>query len=354
MAHDVFHLHDGIVHQNANHQRQRQQCHHIDGKAQISHANECRNHRQRQRHGRHKSRPQVTQKQPDHQHRQNRPLVQQVQGAAVLLFHRGHKVKGLGELDVGVLGTEVGQGLTHQTAHGHFAFAFAAHHLKAHHGGAIEAGGRTWIGQGVTHRSDLVQAHAHAARGGQLDPPDFLRGLDRGQGSHRLLTHAQVHATARAFLLHLLELARDFRCREAQRLQAVHIQRNAHLARDPANPVDGTDTAHRQKLARDLVVHQPGQGLVVHAAGAHGVCQHRCARQVEFLHDGVAQVTGQIGAHALNGRAHLVHRFLRWLLHAELGADVDHTVLHLGGDVLEPLQGGQRIFKFARHIGFEL
>ena len=337
MAHDVFYLHNRVVHQHADHQRQRQQSHHVDGKAQVSHANEGRDDRQRQRHRRDKGGPPIAQEQPDHQHRQNRALVQQQQRAVVFLFHRGHKVKGFGDLDVRVLQTVVGQRLAHQTAHGHLALALAAHHFKTHHGLAIQCGSRPRIGQGVAHRAHLVQAHAAAPRCGQLNLSDFLRRLDGGQRANGLFTHAQRHASARAFLLHLLELARHFGRRDAQRLQAVHIQSHTHFSCHATHAVDGTHTTQRQKLARDLFVDQPRQRFVVHARRTHGVGQHGGARQVELLHHRVAQVTGQIGPHALNGRAHIVHRLLTGFFHAELGGDRHHAVLHLGGDVFEAL-----------------
>ena len=265
MAHDVFHLHNRIIDQHADHQRQRQQCHHVDGKAQIGHANECRNDRQRQRHSRDKGRPPIAQKQPHHQHRQNSAFVQQHHGAAVFLFDRGHEIKGLSDVDVGVLQAVIRQRLAHQAAHGHFALAFAAHHFKTHHGLAVQAGRRTRIGQGVTDRGDLVQAHTPTLRGGQLDLAKLLRRLDRGQCAHGLLACTQFHAPARAFLLHQLELARNLGGAQTHRLQAVHIEGDAHLSRHTAHPVDRPHAAQGQEFAGDVFVDQPRQRFVVHA-----------------------------------------------------------------------------------------
>ena len=47
VAHDVLHLHNRIVHQNADHQRQRQQRNHVDAEAQQIHTHKCRNDGQR-------------------------------------------------------------------------------------------------------------------------------------------------------------------------------------------------------------------------------------------------------------------------------------------------------------------
>ena len=88
MAHDVLHLDDGVVDQDAHHQRQGQQGHHIDRKAQGMHADEGGNHRQGQSHGGDEGGTPVAQKQPDHDHRQDGAFIQQVQGALVLFCNR--------------------------------------------------------------------------------------------------------------------------------------------------------------------------------------------------------------------------------------------------------------------------
>jgi hypothetical protein len=51
VAHDVLDLDDGVVHQDADHQRHGQQSDHVDGEAQIVHADEGGDDGQRQRRG---------------------------------------------------------------------------------------------------------------------------------------------------------------------------------------------------------------------------------------------------------------------------------------------------------------
>ena len=107
MAHDVFNLNNRVVDQNTNHQTERQQRHHVDGKAQVVHADEGRDHRQWQRHRRDKSSTPVAQKQPHHQHRQQRTFYQQRQRCLVFLFDRCDKVKGFAQNHVRVADFEL-------------------------------------------------------------------------------------------------------------------------------------------------------------------------------------------------------------------------------------------------------
>ena len=360
VALDVFHLHDGIIHQNADHQRQRQQRHHVDGKAQVMHADEGRNGRQRQRHRRHEGGPPVAQKQPHHDHGQDGPLVQQGHRAVELLLHRGDEVEGLGQLHVGVNRLEVGQGGPHGSAHFHLARTPAAGHFKADHGLAVKQGGGTRLGHGVGDGGYLVEPDALGWHVGvapahrQFDARQLLRRSHSGQGAQRLLTAAQVGPAAGRLQLHLLQLAAHIGGGDAQRQHALRVQLHGHLPVGPAHAGDRAHATHRQQPFGDGVVHKPAQGLVVHAGHAHRVGQHRLGGQIHFLDDGVAHIGGQVAAHALHGAAHIVHRLLHGFFEAEFGGDGHRAVLHLGVDVFQPLQGGHGVFKLAGHLGFQL
>ena len=138
VAHDVFNLHNRVVDQNTNHQTERQQRHHVDGKAQVVHADESRNHRQRQRHGCDEGRPPVAQKQPHHQHCQQCAFSQQREGRLVLFLHRGDKVEGLDQLHIRVRYLKLRQRGTHAAPHIHLARTFGTGNLKADHGHTVE------------------------------------------------------------------------------------------------------------------------------------------------------------------------------------------------------------------------
>ena len=76
--------------------------------------------------------------------------------------------------------------------------------------------------------------------------------------------------------------------------------------------------------------------------------------RLTFVIDRVAQVAGQVGAHARDRVAHVVDRLLRRLLEAELDRDRRRAVLHLGVDVLDALQRGDRVLDLARDLGLHL
>ncbi len=170
-----------------------------------------------------------------------------------------------------------------------------------------------------------------------------------------LLAATNIGPATGAFDLHARQLTRDIRGGGAQRLQLERVQQNLHLAVHPAHAVDRAHTAHRQQQLADVVFDEPGNGLVVHLVGADRVGQHRATGQLDLVDDGFLQVRRQIATHLGHGRTHIVQRLLGVLLDAELGGDGDHTVLHLGVDVLEALQRGQRRFRCgAGHIVFQL
>jgi hypothetical protein len=77
-----------------------------------------------------------------------------------------------------------------------------------------------------------------------------------------------------------------------------------------SSPTHRTDAAHAEHGLGDGVVDEPAQGLFVHAAGGDGVGQDRQARQLDLGHLRVAQLAGQIRAHARDRVAGVVERIL--------------------------------------------
>jgi hypothetical protein len=111
---------------------------------------------------------------------------------------------------------------------------------------------------------------------------------------------------------------------------------------------------HAEQGLGDVVVDKPAQRLVVHAGRGDGVGEDGRARQVHFADLRVAQVGGQVAAHAADGVAHVVHRLLRGFFKPELDGDGGVPSVHLAVDVLDALQRGHRVLDLARHLGFQL
>ena len=160
---------------------------------------------------------------------------------------------------------------------------------------------------------DLVEADAPAVGERDFHAAELLGRLHGGDGAHRLLGAAQVGAAARGFLLHLAQLARDVGGGGVERQQARRVELDAHL-RDTPPTRDTAPTPRTASMAfGDLVVDEPGERLVVHLLRGHRVGEDGRAGEVDLLDHRVAQVGRQVGAHARDGVAHVVHRLLRRL-----------------------------------------
>jgi len=253
-----------------------------------------------------------------------------------------------------VLGLQRVERALHARAHLHLARASGARDLEADHRPAVQQRRRARLGHGVAHLGQLVQADAAPARDRDLQRRDLPGRLHRGQRAQGLLGAAQLGAPARALQLHLAQLARDLGRRHAQGLEPERVERHAHLARGPAHAADRAHAGHGQQAARELVVHEPGQLLLVELARRDGERQDGLAGELQLGDHGVAQVRRQVGAHARDGRAHVVHRLLYWFFQLVLGGDGGRAVHQRGGDVLEPLRGGDGVLDLARHVRFEL
>ena len=354
MAHDVLDLDDGIVHQHADHQRQRQQRDRIDRKTQIMHYRKRRNHRQRQGRRGDKGRAPVAQKYEYHQHRQQRALIEQIHRAGIVLRNRIDKIERLGGFNPGVVEFEFVQRLVHAFCHFDFTCTDGAADLKTHQLLAIEQGGRALFSHRILYICDLVQPYAPTISQTDLDLAQCFGGLHSGDGAHRLLDTADVRASASRFLLNHAQPLGNLTGGNTQRQQTRRIKLHTDLTRDTAHATYRAHTAHRQQHFGDLVLDKPGKFFLAHSRRGDGISQNWPTRQLYLGDSRVAQVLGQIGAHAGNCRLYVFHRFLNSFLQTEFDPDRHHAVLHLGIQMLQALHIGQRIFQLACHLGFQL
>jgi hypothetical protein len=150
------------------------------------------------------------------------------------------------------------------------------------------------------------------------------------------------------------QLAGNVGCRRVQGVQAIRVEVHPYLTADAADPRDRPCPRYGQKGLADLVVDEPGQGLIIHARRGDGVGQDRGARQHILLDHRIAQVGGQVRAHAGDGIAHVVHCLLGRLFEQELDPDAGHAVPQGAPDVPDALHRGQRVFDLAGDLGFQL
>ncbi len=369
MALDVFDLHNRVVHQHADHQGKRQQRHGVERVAEILESQERRDHRQRQRGGRHQRGAPVAQKPPHHQNRQQRALQQQLHGTAEVLGHRLGVVDHLRQADGRVPGLQFRHGGAHPAGDLHFAGALGAKHLEADHAAAVLRRHRARLGHRVQHRGHLVEPEVAAVRHRDVEQRQLGRGLDGGDGAHRLFGATDIAAATGRFLLHQLQAARDIDGGHVQGRHLVGIELDPHFAADAADPLDGAHARHAEQALGHRVVDKPAQGLVIELAraarggggggGGHGrrgrrEGQHHAPGGRGFGDGRVAQVGRQVSAHPRHGVAHVVDGLGNRLFQDELDRDLDIAVEHLGVDVLDTLQRRHRVFDLARHFGFQL
>ena len=230
VAHDVFDLDDGVIDQDADHQRQRQQGDHVERKAEHVHHQEGRQDRQGQGRRRHQRRAAIAQEEPDHQHGQEHALVEQGHGAVIVFLHRVDRVEGFLEHDVLLGLAQLLDRLAHLVGHGDLAGPLAARDVEADHGFAVEQSDRGRFGGAVYYPRHLVQADAAPVRQGHVERGDFGRALDGADGAHRLVVAADIGLAARAFALHAPQLTGDVGGRHIQGRHAQRVQFDQDLA----------------------------------------------------------------------------------------------------------------------------
>ena len=200
----------------------------LDREAQQVHADEGRDHRQRQRHGRHDGRAPVAQEQPDHQHRQDRAFVQQVHRGVVFLGRDLHEVQRAREADVRVVGLAAGAARPRRRR---------PPRLRWRRGCARPPKPTTRLPFSsaaarcsATVSSMRAMVSSRTRRRARQRDLHLAQRVGRGHGADgadRLFQASEVGAAAGTLLLHQPQLARHVGRRGPQRLQARRVQRHA-------------------------------------------------------------------------------------------------------------------------------
>ena len=354
VAHDVFDFDNGVVDQNTDHQRHREQGHDIEREAHDRHRGKGGDDRQRQGRGRDEGRPPVTQEKPDDNDGEDGAFDQQHHRTFEVLDDRVDEIEGLGDGDVRVVRLQFLQHLAHAAGHLDFAGPACTNDFESDHRFAVEQGGRTLLGDGVADRCQLAETNPATIGQRDFHGADFFGGIHSANGPQCLLGAADIGAPPGGILLHLAQLARNIGRRGVQCEQPGRIEFDANLAADPADTGDSADAAHTEHGLGQRIVHQPRQGLVVHAGRCDGVGQDRRTGEIDAGNHRVLQFTGEIGADSRNGIANVVDAFLRRLLQTEFDRDNDCAFLGPGVDVLDALQRRDGVLDLAPDFGLHL
>ena len=351
---DVLDLHDRIIDQHPDHQRERQQGNTVEREIEQMHAHEGRQHRHGQRHRRQESGTPVAQEEPHHDHGQRSPLVEGVHGAVELLLRRCGKIHRLGQFQIRPILLQLLRQLAHAPPHVHFAFATTAADLEAHDLLAIQPGRRVRFLDGVGDSAKIAQHEPSAITAGDLHLLQLLGRLHARQHPRGLLAPGDVGMATRTLDLVVAQLLGNGSHRQPQRPQPGRIQIDMHLACHAAHARHLAHALQTQQHAVEVIVHKPGQFLDVHPVGLDGIGQHRLTGQLHLVHHRFGQRAGQVGTHALHLGAHLVQRLLDGLVHLELHHQGDGPVTQRGRHVPYALQVHQRVLDLSRHVVFQL
>ncbi len=143
---DIFDLDDGVIDQDADHQGQGQQGHHIEAEIEHRHHGEGRDQRQGHGDGRDHGRAPFAQEQQHHQGRQGHALQQHVHRRFVTEAGLFDRRQNLGELDVLVVDLQLLDGLEHGLLDRDVRIALGLGHLEGGHRLAVQQGEAALLG----------------------------------------------------------------------------------------------------------------------------------------------------------------------------------------------------------------
>ncbi len=271
VANNVLDLDDGVVHQDAHHQGQGQQGQDVETEPQPQHGREGRDDGERQGHGGDQGRAPVPQEPEDHQDREECPLVEQFHGPLVIVQDRIDEVEGLLDADVGMQGLQAFYRRLDGLGDRHLAGPPDTGHLEGHHRRPVQQGAGAAFREGIGNRTQIPQAHPPPIRERDDQLRDVPHGIHGAQAADRLHGPADIPAPARGILLDPLQLGGDGLGGHPEGLHAGAVEIHVDLPVHPPDPGHLTHALDRQQGLGDLVVHEPGQGLLVHTLRGHRV-----------------------------------------------------------------------------------
>ena len=327
---DVLDLHDRIIDQHADHQRQRQQGNTVEREIEQMHAHEGWQHRHGQRHGCQEGGTPVSQEEPDHDDGQQGPLIEGVHRVVEALLRRRGQIQRLGQFQIRPILLQLLRQLAHALSHVHFTFATAAAHLEAHDLLAIQPGRGGRLLDGVGDGAEIAQHEPSAITAGDLHLLQLLGRLHARQHPRGLLAPGDVGMATGTLDLVVAQLLGNGAHCQPQRPQPGRIQIDMHLACHAAHARHLAHALQTQQHAVEVIVHKPGQFLDIHPVGLDGIGQHRLTGHIHLVHHRFRQRAGQVGTHTLHLGAHLIQRLLNGLVHLELHHQGDGPVTQGG------------------------
>ena len=327
VPHDVLDLDDGVVHQNAGDDGDREQADEVQRKADRLHDEKRRDDRQRQGARGDERRAPIAQEEENDDHGQRRALDQRLHRRGIIADDVGDLRVDVGERHLRMLGVDLFELFGDEVVDRDVAVALGAHDAEGDDRLVVEAREGALLGGGVRHRAEFIEPHLAPAR--QRDRQrgevrDLMRPRERAD---RLLLARHLPAAAAKIDVVGLHLRVHRRRRHAEGKQLLRIQSDPDFAVDAAGARHRADAFDRLQFARHRVVDEPRQLLRRQAGRRGGVGDERQAFDVDAVDQRFVDRARQVAANAGHLVLHVVER----------AVDVDRTDIELddrGGDAV--------------------
>ena len=353
VADNVLDLDDGVIDQNADGQRQRQQGHDVQRLAGQVHDPEGRNQRHGHGHRRDQRRPPVAQENEHHQHRQARAQQQGLDRGMEIVDHirggGGHLLDG-DIVQFRIQGRDLGLAGLIDIELGRFLGAADA---EADHLGPVVAGPATRLGPFIHHLTQIAQAHRTVADRDQ-GFAQIIDRLGRADSTDRLFLTADLTPSAGQVDVGRPQLVRHGRSRHTLGRQPGRVQLDTDLPADTAVAADLADAFQRQQSLGHSVVNEPAQLLGVHPGRAHDIGRDRNLGEFDPLDDRLLHIGGQVLAHTRDGVAHIIGGLFQVDTQLEGDGGCRHGIIDGRGDVVDLAQARHRVLDQTCHLGFQL
>ena len=355
VAHDVLDLDDGVVDQNAGDERDREQAHEVERKAERIHRPESRDDRQWKRERGDDGRPDVPQEDEHDDDGERRALDQRLHRRMVVAELAHDLGVDLGEGHFRMRGLDFRQALRDPLVDCHVARAFGAGDPEGDDRLIEQTRERARLRGAVDDRSELVETHLASARQRDRQRRELGDAARAGEGADRLLLAGHLAAAAAEIDIVGAHLLVDRCGGYAEREQLFRLERDPDLPVDAAEALHLADAADALEVARHGVVDEPGELLDRHHGRRGRVGDDRKALDIDAADDrfvdGARQVAADLGDLVL----HVVER----------AVDVDRADVELDDgrrravgdrrdDMPDAVEAGDGVLDLLRNLRLEL
>ena len=349
---DVLDLDDRIVDENADHEGEPQQGHHVQAEPEHVHEEEGRNQRDRHRDGGDQRRAPIAQEDEHDERSQQHAFEQRVprgdETGAGLIYAR----QDLGDRDAFMGRQQLRDGLIDAVLSGDLARIFDFADLKADDGLSVQQREGAYLRGAVTDVRDIGEPHRTPAAGRNRDVANLL---DRGRGAEnaqRLLPTAYGDAAARRIetrdrqrLVHVVG-------GQSLRGESIGIHHDVDLAIHAAHAPDLRNSGRGLQRAGNGVFDEPRQFRYRQCGSGYGVRDDWLVVDLETPDQRWIDIARQVGASLVGARAHVVEGLLQVCAQIELNHGRRGALRDRRRDVLHVRKARHRILDLPGDLAF--